>query len=434
MKLPVRRLLTALPPGTVAVGSGLVVLGAASYVHLAIAGHALDHSAMSSLAVLWSLVYAVGLGLFFPIEQEVTRLVAAHRVAGGGAGAILRRGALLAGGVLAALLVLIAATSRILAEHLFGGDTSLVWALAGALAGLAVAHTTRGVFAGRSRFGVYGVQLGVDGGLRIVLAAVLGVAGVHSPFWFAFLLTIAPLISVAITLPALRGEATPGLEVGWREFSRGLSLLTLSALAAQLVVNIAVINVRLLDPDDATAAAAMLSAVVLVRVPLFVFASLQASLLPGLTTAVAAEQPAEFRRLLTRALGVVTALGLLGGLICIVAGPALAVALFDAPDVLGAGDYAWLAVGTLGYLWALVLGQGVLALGRHRDQALAWVAGSVVLIAVTLAPGTVALRVELAFAAGSLVVAGLLAVMLRGRRGAVPATAPATVVSVGGAG
>jgi len=207
-----------------------------------------------------------------------------------------------------------------------------------------------------------------------------------------------------------------------------------SALAAQLVVNIAVINVRLLDPTDALAAAAMLSAVVLVRVPLFVFASMQASLLPGLTTAVTASRDDEYRKLLTRALGVVTALGVVGGLICIVAGPALAVALFDAPDVLGASDFAWLALGTLSYLWALVLGQGVLAQGRHRDQALAWIAGTVVLIGITFVPGAITTRVEVAFAAGSLVVAGVLALMLRGRRGQVVEPAPAPILSVGGAG
>jgi O-antigen/teichoic acid export membrane protein len=430
-----RGLLGALPSGTVPVGTGLVVLGAASYVHLAFAGHVLDHADMSSLAVLWALVYAIGLGLFFPVEQEITRLVAARRLQGGGAGPVLRRGALLAGAMLAALLVVVLVASGLLADRLFDGRTSLVWAFVGALLGLAVAHTTRGVFAGRGQFRWYGLQLGIDGGLRMVFAAVLGVAGVDSPFWFSFLLTAAPLLSVLMTLPGLVPETGPGPEVGWAELVRGLGLLTVSALAAQLVVNIAVINVRLLEPSDVTAAAAMLSAVVLVRIPLFVFASLQASLLPGLTTAVTAGRRVEYRHLLLRALAVVTLLGVVGGVIAIVVGPPLAVALFDAPDVLGASDYAWLAAGTLGYLWALVLGQGVLALGRHRDQAVAWVIGTVVLIAVTLTPTSVAFRVELAFAAGSLVVAGVMALMLGGgrlgRNSKWPAmVAPATVSAV----
>jgi len=36
------RLSQLLPPGTIAVGAGLAVLGAASYVHIAVASHALS--------------------------------------------------------------------------------------------------------------------------------------------------------------------------------------------------------------------------------------------------------------------------------------------------------------------------------------------------------------------------------------------------------
>jgi hypothetical protein len=54
---------------------------------------------------------------------------------------------------------------------------------------------------------------------------------------------------------------------------------------------------------------------------------------------------------------------------------------------------------------ALVLGQGVLALARHRDQMLAWLAGVAVLATVTLAPGPVTLRVVIAYAASSATVA-----------------------------
>lgn len=77
-----KRLLNLLPPGTIAVGGGLALLGAASYVHLGVAGHQLNASDYSSLSVLWSIVFTVGLGLFMPIEQEVARLVATRRTDG----------------------------------------------------------------------------------------------------------------------------------------------------------------------------------------------------------------------------------------------------------------------------------------------------------------------------------------------------------------
>jgi O-antigen/teichoic acid export membrane protein len=432
-----RRLLNLLPPGTAAVGAGLAVLGLAAYIHLAIAGHTLDRAGMSSVSVLWSIVFSVGPGLFFPIEQEIARIVAARRVGGDAAGPVLRRGAILAGGILGVLIAVTLAAAGPLADRLFGGDAGLVWVLCGAFVGLALAHTTRGVLAGLGHFAWYGAQLGVDGVLRIVMAAILGAAGVTSPAWFSLVLVVAPVASVLLTLPPVRRARGGGRVVGWAELCRGLGLLAVSALLAQLVVNVAVINVRLLAPDDVVVAGALLSALVLVRVPLFVFASVQASLLPGLSAAVAAGDTTGYRRLLGRALAVVTLLGAGGAVVAVALGPWLVRVLFAAPDVLHAGDFGWLAAGTLVYLWAMVLGQGVLAVNRHRDQALAWVAGTVALVAATLLPGGVAQRVEIAFVAGSIVAAAVLAlVLLRHFPGrAMSATRPAgAATAAGGAG
>ena len=83
---PPMRLLTkalgVLPTGTLQVGAGLMVFGGAAYVHLAVAGHSLSTRGMAAMSVLWSIVFLLGLGLFFPVEQELIRHVAA-RVAGG---------------------------------------------------------------------------------------------------------------------------------------------------------------------------------------------------------------------------------------------------------------------------------------------------------------------------------------------------------------
>jgi hypothetical protein len=82
----------------------------------------------------------------------------------------------------------------------------------------------------------------------------------------------------------------------------------------------------------------------------------------------------------------------------------------------------------LAYLWALVLGQGVLARGRHRDQTIAWVVGTVVLVGVTLVPGGITTRVELGYALGAAATAALLAVLSLAagvhRAGATDETAP----------
>jgi O-antigen/teichoic acid export membrane protein len=193
---------------------------------------------------------------------------------------------------------------------------------------------------------------------------------------------------------------------------RGLGLLIGTMLLAQLVVNVAVINVRLLSPGDPAVVGALLAAMVLARVPLFVFTSLQASLLPGLAGAIAAGDQARFRQLVARGCAVVTGLGIGAGVPAAILGPWLTRLLFAARPALGHADFAVLAAGTLCYMLAMVLGQGAMAMSRHRDQLLAWLAGTVVLVAVTLGPGDVRLRVEVAYALSSLTVAAALALVL----------------------
>ena len=140
---------------------------------------------------------------------------------------------------------------------------------------------------------------------------------------------------------------------------RGLGLLIVTMLLAQLVVNMAVINVKLLSPGDPAVVGALLAAMVLARVPLFVFASLQASLLPGLAGAIAAGDTGRFRRLVVRGVrdrhrprprrrdgrGDFRAL----------AGPG---AVRRPSRARSYADFALLAAGTLFYMLAMVLGPG----------------------------------------------------------------------------
>jgi cytochrome c biogenesis factor len=53
-----------------------------------------------------------------------------------------------------------------------------------------------------------------------------------------------------------------------------------------------------------------------------------------------------------------------------------------------------------------------MALSRHRDQLLSWLAGVAVLAVITMAPGEVTMRVVTAYAAGCATVAVVLAIVL----------------------
>ncbi|MFE3204112.1 lipopolysaccharide biosynthesis protein [Embleya sp. NPDC055664] len=424
MKTLLLRAIRALPQGTLLVGAGMVVLGGASYVHLAIAGHSLNPDDMSGVSVLWTIIFSIGLGLFFPVEQEITRIVAARAAEGSGTAPVLRRGAVLAGGLLLAVLVLLAAASGPMADRLFDGDRQLLVALGGAFVGLAVVSVTRGVLAGHGAFTAYGTQLALDGGLRIVFAIALGAAGSHSPLLFSLILTVAPILATLATLRPVLRAARPGAVLAWRELYRGLGLLIVSTLLAQLMVNTAVLSVKLLEPEQTALVTALLSALILARVPLFVFGSLQASLLPGLSRTFTDGDRGAFRGLITRACLVVSALGVAGGLGATVLGPWIIRVFFNAPkDVLGPLDFAWFSAGTLCYMLAMVLGQGVMAMNRHRAQLVAWIGGTAVLVAITCLPGDIRVRVEIAFAAATAATALLMALMLRSGARRFPAPA-----------
>lgn len=201
------------------------------------------------------------------------------------------------------------------------------------------------------------------------------------------------------------------------ELIEHLGLLVGSTLLAQVLVNIAVISTKLIATDDSALVAALLSALVLVRVPLFAFGAFQASLLAGLSTAQAEGDAPAYRRLLMRACGLTAGLGVAFGIGVVALGPVLLPVLFGSPDVLGPVDFAWLSLGTLLYMLAMVLGQALLTSGAARQQLLAWVVGTGVLVAVTLSPLELRTRVEVAYAMGSLAVVAYMTLVLRSRVG-----------------
>ncbi|MFC8452903.1 hypothetical protein [Kitasatospora sp. NPDC057223] len=399
---PLAKVLGALPPGTQLVIGGTVLLGAASYAHLMAAGYSLSKPDMASVSLLWTILMSVGLGLFFPVEQELTRIVAARMVGNQGVAPVLRRILVITALMLGLLTAAMAVAVRPLADTFFDGRVDMVAALAAAFVAMAAGNVTRGVLAGLGRFGAYGTQLAVDGALRIVLAAGCALAGVKSPLAFALILTVAPVIAVVVTLRPLLAGVRSGPSVGWTALTSGLAPLVCSTLLSQVVVNAAVVSTQLLAPDDAALVAGLLNAVVLARVPLFVFGSLQASLLAGLSAAAAAGDRTGFSKLLGRTCGVVVVLGVAGGIPATILGPWLIQVLFKADDVLGSLDFFWMSAGTLCYMLAMVLGQALLVLHRHRLQLLGWAVGTVALIVTTLVPGPIATRVCLAYTLGSL--------------------------------
>jgi O-antigen/teichoic acid export membrane protein len=397
------------------VGIGLIVFGLSATVYLVFAARAVGPREFGSLSSLWTLIYTFGIGAFFPFEQELGRAVSQRRVKGQGARPVAVLTAQMAGAVLLVLLILLAVISPVLVDRLFSGAWSPLLAFAVAMPAMACQYISRGLFSGNGRFPWYSAQLGLEGVVRMAAVVVLLGLGVHATGPYAWILAFAPLAALFLTLPGLgRGEHSailPGPPASRREVSSKLGWLLASQICAQAVANAAMVALKLLAPRSDTAGK-FLAAFVIARVPLFLFQAVQATLIPALTGALASHDHARFRRELRRVLLATGAVGVAGVAGAALLGPWALKIAFGSGYGLGRVDIVVLAASTGLYMLALVFQSGLVALERHRDNALGWSTALALFVVVCTAPMPALARVELALVLSCALAAGLLGVLL----------------------
>ena len=407
-----------LPKGSGIVGAWLLVTGIASYGFLTITGRALGPERYGGLSALWALGFLLGPGACLPVEQEVSRALASRRARGLGGAPLIKRasiGAAVLAGVLVAL-ALIAAPWLI--DDLFDGDVLLLVGLLILLAGYSLEYLVRGVFAGNSRFGPYGILLGGEAGSRLLISIVLVVAGVATAGPYGVVLGLAPFIGVLISLRRRDGLVTPGPPAPWRELTRSFGWLLAGSLFAQALVNTGPILVQVIgNGKDDAATGQFLASLVIARIPVFLFQGVQAALLPRLAGHAGAGQVRNLRketRTMTAAVGALCVVATAGAWLL---GPTVVRIAFGADFALGSRDLALLAAASCIYLLGLTLSQALIALRQQPRVAIGWGIGIVTLIVVTVAGQDLLLRVELGFltgaAAASLAMAALLAGPMR---------------------
>lgn len=415
-----------LPQGALAVGAGLLVLGVSAYAFLAVAARALPAGPFATLSVLWVLVYTVGPGLFLPLEQEVGRALADRRARGLGGGPLLRRAATLGLALVGVLLVATVAFGSPLVAHLFSGSWLVLAGLLLSFVGLCGAHLSRGALAGTGRFGRYGAQLAVEGIARVLGCVALAALAVRSAGGYGIVIGSALVVSVLATLPGPRQLTGPGPDASWSELSGALGWLFAGALLAQLLANAGPVAVKVLaTPAEEAAAGQLLAGLVLARLPLFLFAAVQAALLPRLAGLVGAGRHADFVAALRRLLAGVAAVALLAAVVLGVAGPQLLRLIFGSRFTLGAAALAELGAATGLYMFAIVLANSLLALRGYAMAAAGWAAGVATFAVVVALGSSVLTRVEHGYLAGTLVSAVVLGLLLRAALfSARPATGP----------
>ncbi|MCW2615913.1 MAG: polysaccharide biosynthesis protein [Frankiales bacterium] len=394
------------PAGTFAVGQGLVVLGISTYVFLALAGRTLDAVGFAQVSVVYTAVNVLGGGLFYPVEQQLGRLTAAQVARGEGSGRLLGAAALVVAVLLVVTLGFVGLSSPAWTGRLLAGDGRMVAALGAGLCSYAVVYFIRGALAGAGRFRAYGAQLGLEGVLRVIGAGLLVVTGADSALAFAALIAVCPLVAAACVAGQARGLLTAGPSTGVRPVASSLGLLLVGGVAAQTLANAGPLLVALLaTSSERERVGIFLAAVVLARVPVFLFAAVQAVLIPDVAGAAAAGRWVDVRSSVRSLVLLVGGLGAFSAAAAAVLGPAVVRLVFGDDFAIGRVDLVLLALSGCVFLLAQVCAQALVALGRLEDALGGWLAGLAGLAASASVVGDLELRVELGLLLGSLVAA-----------------------------
>jgi O-antigen/teichoic acid export membrane protein len=155
----------------------------------------------------------------------------------------------------------------------------------------------------------------------------------------------------------------------------------------------------------------------IVRIPVFVFTGLAASLLPNLTRLHASGETAELRRLLQRAMAAFGAVAAVIVVFGATIGPQVLRTIYGSDFRVGRVALGLLGVAAGGYLAAATLAQALLAADRGRLAAVIWcaAAGAFVLGYLVL-PGDPMLRIAATTAGATLAIAVASTIALLRRR------------------
>jgi O-antigen/teichoic acid export membrane protein len=322
--------------------------------------------------VLWGLLLILGPGLFQPLQQEIARATSHRAVRGDGSLPVLRTAAAIGGCEVALVVVVALAAWPLGLDELLHDRVTLLISLLLGLAGYMASELVRGVLGGRRHFATYGGSLGAEGIARLAGVLAFAVAGAAQPGPYSVAAALSFVVGALVGLAGPRPFADPGEPSSWAELTPALGLLLTMSLSEAFLLNIGPAAVAAVSDSDADAGR-FLDALVIARLPLFLFQAVKISLLPSLAALASAGDVDAVRHALSRlltAVGGIVVVGVVGaGLI----GPAVVDALFG--DEVTSRDMVLLSVANGASMIAITLGVSLVALGRSRLAAYGWVLG-----------------------------------------------------------
>ena len=386
-----------------------------------LAARALGPTDFGLIAVLWAAMFLAVVVLFRPLEQTTSRAVADRlaRSDPAAAAAVFRSVLAIYGGTVVALALAGGLAWNAISDRLFVGNDALTAALLLGVAGYGVAYVLRGLLSGCGWFEGYGLLLLGDAGIRLLAAAPLvavasaDVAGVAVALAGVGGALVPVLVGAKRLRPFLAGHRSDDFHVG-----RAVAFAapaTAIAAADQVLVNGGPVLV-MLGGGTAETAGLVFAATMLVRVPVYLFQGLAASLLPNLTRLNAVDELARFRRGVVRTSAILFSIGMAAVAAAALAGPATLQGLFGAEFEAGRLELTLLGAGVAFYLVSATVSQALLAVDAVRRAAAAWSASAAAfLVAYVALPGDHLMRISVAFGLATALSTAALAVLLERR-------------------
>jgi O-antigen/teichoic acid export membrane protein len=391
---------------------GLAAQAITTYLVLVLAGRSLGPAGFASLSSLYFLLTSTATGLFTPLEQEVTARRGGERARATWDDS-LRRRAMGHGLAAAALAVGISLALWPVTLRALGDQGWLLASLCLALPGYACWFASRGELAGQGRLGVYGVELVVDGVVRLVGAVALVLTDHTTSAGFGLLFGLSPWLAFAVAPRA--GHATPEDRRAQRTppLTGPLALLVLSALAAQLLINAGPLVVSLMaSEDDRDRAGIYLAVLVVVRVPVYLFTAVQPGFLRALAEHAGGGRRVEFGHLLTLVVSAVSGVVLVACVLATALAPPVVSWLFDFDQELSRLTCLLLTLAVGLFLVATVFAQALIALGHNLWVATGWLLGLVGLAVGTFFGAEVTMRATEGLLTGAVVATAALGALL----------------------
>lgn len=380
--------------------SGGLIGAVGAYLFQLYGGRVLGPEAFAPVSVLWTAFFILATILLVPVEQYVTREVASGRKAIPAdlkpAGVMAGIGSLAGGGFVAVTL-----------DDLFNGDPQYIFQIVLLMIGYSLLFVAKGVLAGSRHFKLVGWVLIVETAARL-FAGIVALQIVTDGISLGWAMVIGGIAVLGMRWWRFdQGDAIDPSSPA-REFLLGYSGGTASS---QVLLGGAPIAVAVLGASPELISIVFVT-FTLYRAPLTLIFALQGRILPYLVGLSKDRDIARLRHIASRVVVYGTVLAALGGVVGWLIGPDVIALLYGEEFLPGQTMAMFAAAGVMAAAAAQIASQVLVAEGRTRRLAAAWLGGlASALVALLVVGGEPDVRVAGAFVVGEFVALGLMALL-----------------------